>query len=223
MMEWFTFALQKRFSPQAIMDRIQKLKTKLQGPLPGFDAHRKLAPYKARLDYQIPPDVHIAAVLILLFYKGDRLYFPLITRQSFSDRDKHKGQIALPGGRKELQDPDTRATAIRECAEEIGIASDQVELIGALSPLYIPVSRHHVYPYVGIYHSDPVFNLQSEEIEAVHEVDLDDLLIGDHRQLQELELADGRAMTVPTIQIGPLKIWGATGMILEEFTELIAP
>ncbi|MBK8451083.1 MAG: CoA pyrophosphatase [Saprospiraceae bacterium] len=203
------------------MLNIDQIKFQLKEPLPGKAAHLRLAPFAARLNYAIPDDVHIAAVLILIYERNQEYYFPLITRQSNHPADKHKGQIALPGGRKDPADIDTQATALRECVEEIGISEDQVEILGALSPIYIPVSYHHVYPYVAYYHGKPEFNLQQTEIYALHEIQLSELQIPDYRKNIELITTEGPLREVPAIQIGDLVIWGATGMILEEFSELV--
>jgi 8-oxo-dGTP pyrophosphatase MutT (NUDIX family) len=200
---------------------IDSIKQKLKSTLPGKSSHLKLAPFAARLDYQIPEDVYQAAVLILLYYNDDKLCFPLITRQSHHPEDKHRGQIALPGGRKDLEDEDTHITSLRECSEEIGVVREQIELLGALSPLYIPVSYHHVFPYVGYYHGELNFNLQESEIHSIHEINVDDLLQNENRLSQELKTTEGPIRQVPTIQIGELTIWGATAMILEEFSDVM--
>ena len=203
------------------MINIQIIKQNLELQLPGKSAHLKLAPFAARLDYTVPEDVYQAAVLILLYYRNEKLYFPLITRQSHYPEDKHRGQIALPGGRKDLSDENMWMTSRRECSEEIGVDRNQIELIGALSPLYIPVSYHHVFPYVGYYHGDLNFKLQTSEILSMHEIDLLDLMNLDNRKMKALKTTEGPVLEVPTIQIAELIIWGATAMILEEFSDVI--
>lgn len=203
------------------MQFIESIKQNLQSPLPGKSSHLKLAPFAARLDYTVPPDVYEAAVLILLYLKNDKLYFPLITRQSHHSEDKHRGQIALPGGRKDTTDIDIRSTSLRECSEEIGVDREQIELLGALSPLYIPVSYHYVFPYVGLYHGQLNFKLQTSEIHSIHEIEITDLLVMENRKTQKLTTTEGPIREVPIIQIGELTIWGATAMILEEFTDVI--
>ncbi len=200
---------------------IDSIKQKLKSTLPGKSSHLKLAPFAARLDYTVPEDVNQAAVLILLFKKDEQLHFPLITRQSSHPDDKHRGQIALPGGRMDPTDIDIQFTSIRECSEEIGVDRDQIEILGALSPLYIPVSYHHVYPYIGFYHGELNYKLQTSEIHSLHEIAISDLMISENRMIQELKTTEGPMLEVPTIQIGDLTIWGATAMILEEFSDVV--
>ncbi|HRG67214.1 MAG TPA: CoA pyrophosphatase [Saprospiraceae bacterium] len=203
------------------MDRIHKISSNILAGLPGKNAHQRLAPFAARLEYKIPASAQKAAVLILLYQKDEKYYFPLITRQSNHPEDKHKGQVALPGGRLDPTDRNTWETALRETVEEIGVAKDRITQIGALSSLYIPVSDHLVFPYVAFFDGIPDFEIQEQEISSLHEIDLDLLPLAENRKSQELKTTDGPVLKVPSIQINGLVIWGATGMILEEFTELL--
>ncbi|PVG04044.1 hypothetical protein CPB86DRAFT_690995, partial [Serendipita vermifera] len=65
------------------------------------------------------PKNKIAAVLLLLFEKGDQLHVLLTTRSK--QLRTHPGQTALPGGKREPQDSDALATALRESQEECGL------------------------------------------------------------------------------------------------------
>ena len=203
------------------MERINKISSNILAGLPGKTAHQRLAPFAARLDYNVPANAQQAAVLILLYQKDNKFYFPLITRQSNHPQDKHKGQIALPGGRVDSTDQNTWETALRETVEEIGVAKDRINPIGALSSLYIPVSDFLVFPYVAFFEGLPIFKIQEQEILSIHEIDLDLLPLAENRKTQALKTTNGPVMEVPTIQINELVIWGATGMILEEFTDLL--
>lgn len=203
------------------MFSIDTIRKNLLTELPGKSSHAKLAPFAARLYYEVPVDVFEAAVMILLLNREDQICIPLITRQSNHPDDKHSGQIGLPGGRKEKRDMDLCATSLRECAEEIGVNANQIEILGSLSPLYIPVSHHHVFPYVGYYHGNSGFTIQASEIHALHEIPLDELLRDEHRKSQALKTTEGPVRIVPTIQLGDLTIWGATAMILEEFSDIV--
>jgi 8-oxo-dGTP pyrophosphatase MutT (NUDIX family) len=200
---------------------ISDIKLNLANPLPGKTSHIKLAPYTARLEAVIPKDVFEAAVLILLYKKEDKIYFPLITRQSHNPNDVHRGQIALPGGRKDLEDEGTHITSIRECSEEIGVQKEHIEILGSLTPVYIPISHHHVFPYVGFYQGSLEFTLQANEILDIHEIELNELLEINNRKLKELWTSEGKLKEVPTIELHQLIIWGATAMILEEFSDVI--
>ena len=58
------------------------------------------------------------------------------------------GEISLPGGRYELEDENTRNTAIRETIEEMGISEEDIEIIGKLDSI---ISHGNIFvdSYVG--------------------------------------------------------------------------
>ncbi len=70
-------------------------------------------------------------------------------RDPLEARLSRRPAMPLPGGAYEPADRDLAATALRETWEEIGVPQDAVTLLGALTPLYVPVSNFVVYPYVG--------------------------------------------------------------------------
>ena len=76
----------------------------------------------------------------------DSLYIPFIQRPQYNGA--HSGQISLPGGKSEPHDIDILTTALRETQEEIGIPSYEINVLGNLSPIYIPNSNFNVLPFV---------------------------------------------------------------------------
>ena len=85
-----------------------------------------------------------AAVLIGLYKKDNDWYFPLIKRPMHEKN--HPGQIALPGGAME-KDENLDNTALREASEEVGIIPKNVNIIGKLTPLPVPVSNYLIHPF----------------------------------------------------------------------------
>jgi 8-oxo-dGTP pyrophosphatase MutT (NUDIX family) len=59
----------------------------------------------------------------------------------------HAREIAFPGGKPELADPDLQAAALRELWEELGIAAGDVTVLGALTPVPTATSRFAVHPF----------------------------------------------------------------------------
>jgi 8-oxo-dGTP pyrophosphatase MutT (NUDIX family) len=74
-----------------------------------------------------------AAVLVPLYLDAAGAPHAVFTERR-ADLRRHAGEISFPGGRREEQDPDLWATALRETEEEIGLPPDAVELLGALRP-----------------------------------------------------------------------------------------
>jgi 8-oxo-dGTP pyrophosphatase MutT (NUDIX family) len=88
-----------------------------------------------------------AAVLLPLFEQGAEWHLLYIVRAEH-DGDRHSGEVAFPGGRRERDDADAVATALREAREEVGLDPGRVRILGVLPPLRT-VSGYRVTPVVG--------------------------------------------------------------------------
>ncbi len=192
----------------------------LQQPLPGLAAQLKLAPeYRVEsLRAKPPAEARPAGVLILLYPHDGAWHFPLMKR--VDDGLVHSGQISLPGGSQEPGES-LRETALREACEEIGAACAEVEAIGQLSTIYIPPSNFLVTPTVGYVAERPDFRCDPREVAELIEVPLSMLFDRDVVKREPWNLR-GVTVEVPFYQIGPHKVWGATAMILSEFSMLLA-
>ena len=62
---------------------------------------------------------------------------------------KHAGQIAFPGGRKEIEDKDLKDTVQRETEEEVNIPKDNYDIIGKL-PKFYTGTGYVVTPFLAI-------------------------------------------------------------------------
>ena len=186
----------------------------IQQGLPGYEAHSELAPaYRERLmQGQDAETYHKAAVLIMLYQADGQWHFPLIMRAP--SPYAHGSQVGLPGGRLDLEDnQNLKQTALRETQEEIGIPPHHIELMGGLTPLPIPVSKHLVLPYVGICTQENIqFKIDPVEVDFVIPCPLK-TLINQEPFINETER--------PYYLVGEHKVWGATAMILREFQLLL--
>ena len=199
-----------------------QLRTALTPPLPGRSVQYEMAHVVRRSFSAPPPDARRAAVLILLFPKNEQWHFALIQRAGHVGNDAHRGQIGLPGGKIEADDPSPAHAALREAEEEIGVARSTVELLGALTALYIPVSNFIVYPFVGLTTTNPTFVAQESEVDEIYEVPLRELLHLDARRTTDLPF--GARLTlqnVPYFHLQDKVVWGATAMILNEWVALL--
>jgi len=158
-----------------------------------------------------------AAVLILLYPNDLDLAFPLTLRTL--QVAYHKGQISLPGGACEPGESPVEA-ALRETEEELGPLGDPVELLGLLTPLFIPPSGFMVHPVVGYLPRRPVFRPAPLEVAEVLEATLSWLLDPCHPGEEEREV-DGARWRIPVFRLGNHAIWGATAMILAEFRAVV--
>ena len=111
---------------------------------------------------------------------------------------------------------------MREAEEEIGVDRTSVTMLGALSPLYIPVSNYMVHPYVGTLKNAPSFKLHPLEVKGVLEVELNELLSEKNKGAVEKYLRVKDTTTkVPCYNIGGEIIWGATAMIISELEAIL--
>lgn len=205
--------------PQAF---INSLKTELQKPLPGIEVQFEMA--HVNRDKVKPEDFETieyrqSAVLLLIYKKGDSFYLPLTERHIY--KGVHSGQISLPGGKFEDNDETLEKTALRECAEEIGI-QHKIDLLGALTPVYIPVSGFVVNAFVAFLHEEtPQFKVDVNEVKDLIELNLGDLIKPELKKITTVEPMPGLKLKTPYFDVQGKVIWGATAMILNEFKNLL--
>jgi 8-oxo-dGTP pyrophosphatase MutT (NUDIX family) len=196
---------------------IELLREELSKELPGPKVQLRMAP-GIRLQSRIKASAKKAAVLILLFPDGQLFFTVFIKRTKYPGL--HSGQISLPGGKMERNDTDIAATALREAEEEIGINRNDVEILGYLSQLLIPVSNMLVFPVIGFIPYRPDFNKHPGEVDELIETSIDMFLRPEVVQ-NKIEKILFRKAVVPFYNINGNHIWGATAMIISEFAELL--
>jgi 8-oxo-dGTP pyrophosphatase MutT (NUDIX family) len=195
----------------------EQLIRRLQQPLPGNNAHLKMA-HQERLDYfskyRIPDNARISSVLMLLYEKDEKLHLPLIVRAN--DGTVHSGQISLPGGSIEPDDEHLAFTAVRETEEEIGIPRKGITVLGRLSQIYIPPSNFLVHPFIGKFTGAPVFSEPNNEVAQVLEVCIEELFDENKIQEKTIVFRNGKSISTPAYVYDNHIIWGATAMMLSE-------
>jgi 8-oxo-dGTP pyrophosphatase MutT (NUDIX family) len=195
---------------------LEKLKARFQFTLPGREAQFQMAPtFRPEMDES--GITQKAGVIILLYLKSNKLYFPLIERPVYNGA--HSGQISLPGGKMDSSDVDLIATALRECEEEIGIKASTITPLGKLSELFIPVSKFQVFPIVGFIEKITEFFPQPEEVSSIMEVPLE-LLLKESTLEKKQVIYNNKDEVIPFYNIFGKMVWGATAMILSEFTHV---
>lgn len=155
-----------------------------------------------------------AAVLILLYPDDHDVRLPLTVRSDALPN--HRGEVSLPGGATDPEDDGPVGTALRECAEELGIDPRGVEVLGTLTPLYIPPSNFRITPVVGWHASPPPFQINDQEVHTVIDITLQELL-DPARVRVEPWTRGGVEFMVPFFDIAGFKVWGATAFVLSEF------
>lgn len=143
----------------------------------------------------------------------------LVFTERRSDLKRHAGEISFPGGRRD-EGEELLDTALREAEEEIGLARDNVEVVGALPPIGTFVTNYKVHPFVGLIERGMQFEPNPTEVESVLVASLDDLEAAyEKRRL----VRRGVPIKTDTYLISDKLIWGATARILGLLLERIRP
>lgn len=184
------------------------------------------------LDY----DTYSKYAVLLPLIKKDNEWF--IVFEVRSSHLKHQpGEICLPGGKVEEEDPTFEYAAKRETSEELGIAMDDIEQIVPLDYFVTPYGKM-IYPFAGIIKEGTSFN-ENEEVEQLFFVPLTYLLkfsVEEHRIHLKVEVEDDfpyetiaggnkyqwqkRSSKEYFYRYENYTIWGLTARILHHFLEL---
>lgn len=160
-----------------------------------------------------------SSVLILLFKRGEKFYFPLIQRPDYGGI--HGGQIGLPGGKEEPEDRDRIATALRETGEEIGVDKNNIKILGILTELYVQASNFNVLPVIGYIPFIPEYHPDPSEVSDVIECELDQLVKDEIMKEKELIIRNNFKIVAPYFDIAHHIVWGATAMMLSELKTIL--
>jgi len=175
---------------------------------------RKRAP--ARKSY---PGARRAAVLIPLV-KGAAGWDVLFIRRTESVAE-HKGQVAFPGGAVEPEDEGIEATALRETCEEIGLASERVQILGRLPDFYT-ITDYLVTPVVGRVCTPFELIISEDEVSRAFTIPL--RWLGDPANYEERPWQRPNGRQAQVIFFTPYDgelLWGATARIMLNFLRVL--
>ncbi|WP_428743048.1 NUDIX hydrolase [Tenacibaculum sp.] len=200
------------------INQIEKLQKKQLG---GLTSQFKLAPkLRARFSEElIKSKQPKKAAVLALFYpdSNNQTRFLLTERASYNGA--HSSQISFPGGKFDHSDNNLQTTALRETYEEVGIASETIQIIRQTSNAYIPPSNFLVAPFIGVSSKTPLFT-PNDEVAGIIEVLLADLLDDSNVASVEMETSYMKNIEVPCFKLNDYIVWGATAMMLSEIKDL---
>lgn len=196
-----------------------RLEQGLARPLPGPAAQMHMAPRPRRgwRPGEWPDDSRHGGGLLLVYPRHGRPHVLLTLRDP--NLPQHAGQVSLPGGAARPGESWADA-ALREAREEVGIDGAGLRLLGALSPIHVPVSGFVIHPWIGLSREATSFRPDPREVARILEVPLDDLRDPARRRV-ERRAREGRLVSVPYFDLEGQRVWGATAMILAEFLFLL--
>lgn len=156
------------------------------------------------------------AAVALLLGSADKDFKILLVKRVENPLDPWSGQMAFPGGKRDLKDQSLMQTAIRETWEETGIdLSQDCKFIGTLRDTRSTVKPELlVAPFVFFLNHDPFINL-NEELEGFLWVPLGTLW----KNKGTASLSFGK---VPAYIVKGRVVWGLTYRILEHFAQVLS-
>ena len=191
---------------------INGLAERLSAELPGLKAQLMAAPPFREGSFSVADieGARQASVLWLMYPGGeDGWEGVLILRAKYDG--VHSKQVGLPGGERDAVDVDDLGAALRECEEEIGVRVGRENVLGALSPLYIPPSKFLVRPYVAWLPIKPEFTLDDNEVDGLLFLSIEDLCREGFWSTYKV-----KNISVPGLELDGNVVWGATAMMLYE-------
>lgn len=176
--------------------------------------------------YDVPPELlsdsaREAAVLVP-FLRIDNAWHILYIRRTSYEGDRHSGQVAFAGGKRDDVDESLLATALREAEEEVGIAADDVEVLGYINHHHT-ISEYQVRPYVGVMPWPYALNLDEIEVARAFTMPLSWLAEASNYRLEERLHPDSRRpwpVVYYNLYDGEM-LWGATARMTLSLIEVL--
>ena len=170
--------------------------------------------------YAHPPDRDVVPAAVLVPLVNQLGGITVLLTQRTGHLHDHAGQVSFPGGRVDEADVDRVATALREAAEEIGLAPSAVEIIGSLPEWDIPTG-FRVTPVVGWIEPPLHLTLDSFEVAEVFEVPLAFFLDPANHERHCDEIS-GRKRNYYAMPYQGRNIWGATAGMLHTLYRVLS-
>jgi len=161
------------------------------------------------------------SAVLALFYPDEVNTTKLILILRNTYNGVHSAQVGFPGGKLEDQDESLEFTALRETEEEIGVPKHHVEIIKALTQVYIPPSNFYVQPFIGVLKKIPSFVKDDTEVDELIEVPLIHFLDEQSVITKTVSTSYNVEVEVPAFQLNGHVVWGATAMMLSEIKDLL--
>lgn len=159
-----------------------------------------------------------AAVLVALVTRPAEPCVLLIQRAP--RMAEHPGEIGFPGGKVAPEDADTRATALREAGEEVGLCASKIDVLGQLDDQELR-SGYLVTPVVGLVDAPLALSLNRGEVAEAFEIPLGFVL--DRRNHRKQRRHDGQSECwFYVMEYRQRTIWGATANMLVDLAERFA-
>ena len=149
------------------------------------------------------------AAVLIPFVEVDGEWHLLFIQRAIHKKDKHSGQVAFAGGKRETTDIDLEATALREAHEEIGILPNDVTVLGELNHHY-SISDFEITPVVATVPWPYSLTLQTSEVAAAFTIPLQWLADPQNYDINQREFNGQLHPVIYFKEYQGYLLWGAT-------------
>lgn len=173
---------------------------------------------RARQEVALPGFRESAVLVPIVVEAGvpDRLLFTVRR----ADLSTHAGQISFPGGKRDPEDADAAACAIRETSEELGIAPANVEVLGMLHDVPTPTG-FVITPVVGVVRGPLELVPSVDEVASVFLCEMDELANPQRYLNSGVRSFLGVSYSMHEYLWEQHRIWGATARMVHELLEML--
>ena len=152
------------------------------------------------------------AAIALMLKPKNQDFKVLFVKRAENPADPWSGQVAFPGGKRDVKDKSLKQTVVRETLEETNInLLDGCRFLGVLAAIRSTRKPEmKILPFVILLEHEPPIKLNIQELEGSVWISLEELA----RNKSTAKFSFGE---VPAYIVGNNVIWGLTYRILESF------
>lgn len=165
-----------------------------------------------------------ACVALILRGEIDDLELGYIVRAT-NPNDRWSGQIAFPGGRRELQDKNDIETSIRETLEEIGFQLRPEHLLGKINDVQARKGgqklEFYIRPFVFYVPEEMTLNLNADEAADFFFRKVSDLRDSNMQTTVEIDWLEAK-VKMPAIEMKKApKLWGLSYLMTLDLLKVL--
>ena len=157
-----------------------------------------------------------ASILVIFINNYDKNESYILLTQRKNNLRKHAGQIAFPGGRKEIEDKTLLETVVRETEEEISLSRENYDIIGHF-PKFYTGTGYVVTPYIALMKElsnwENLIKPNTDEVKKIFIPKSQQLLLPEYHIREKPPIKSSMSMTW-RINYQNENIWGLTARVL---------
>ena len=157
-----------------------------------------------------------ASILVIFINNYDKNDSYILLTQRKNNLRKHAGQIAFPGGRKEIEDKTLLETVVRETEEEISLSRENYDIIGHF-PKFYTGTGYVVTPYIALMKElsnwENLIKPNADEVKKIFIPKSQQLLLPEYHIREKPSIKSSMSMTW-RINYQNENIWGLTARVL---------